>query len=266
METRSLLDVRTSSNYGAVADAPDLLNQVHLSKLWQVPHWLGFCVGAPTLSSASDTSPPLPWQNAHPTACIQAHGLPTGGTSFIAGTACLFSSDWAPGPLDSALLYIIGSLGFLAVDVMEFFTFTEDKLIRLNISISMSGSAAYVVGSVGFLPAVYALSPSIGIWGFIVGSVLIGVSQLWKTHRIGSSEGQFSLPVLWGSLDALTQVGVELNAGLGAWSFFVGTVIYLHGPDAGATLQLVLQIWIVGSIFFTLGSFFLAYRHFIMHA
>jgi hypothetical protein len=59
---------------------------------------------------------------------------------------------------------------------------------------------------------------------------------------------------------------VQLNAGLGAWSFFVGTVIYLHGPDAGATLQLVLQIWMVGSVFFTVGSLFLAYRHFVMHA
>jgi hypothetical protein len=114
------------------------------------------------------------------------------------------------GPLASALLYICGSFGFLLVDVMEFFTFTEDKLLRLNILMSVSGSTAYVIGSVGFLPLVSAITPSFGIWGFIIGSVLIGVSQLWKTHRIGSAEGEFSAAALWSSLDALTQVGVEV--------------------------------------------------------
>ena len=154
----------------------------------------------------------MPALSSNPRAppCAQCIVCAAGGTSFIAGTACLCYSDWVQGPLASALLYICGSFGFLLVDVMEFFTFTEDKLLRLNILMSVSGSTAYVIGSVGFLPLVSAITPSFGIWGFIIGSVLIGVSQLWKTHRIGSAEGEFSAAALWSSLDALTQVGVEV--------------------------------------------------------
>jgi hypothetical protein len=39
--------------------------------------------------------------------------------------------------------------------------------------------------------------------------------QLWKTHRIGSSNpsGKFSIAHILGEFDALTAVGVELNAG-----------------------------------------------------
>ncbi len=48
--------------------------------------------------------------------------------------------------------------------------------------------------------------------------------QLWKSHRIGSSEtGHFSVKTLVTVKDAFTAVGVELGAGLGAWCFFFGT-------------------------------------------
>ena len=42
----------------------------------------------------------------------------------------------------SAALYTVGSLGFLLVDVMEFFTFTSVFLLRLNIACSMTGVSA----------------------------------------------------------------------------------------------------------------------------
>ncbi len=106
----------------------------------------------------------------------------------------------------------------------------------------------------------------IGIWGFILGSFFIGSSQLWKTYRIGKGKGRvFSVANLFNDIDSCTQVAVELNAGLGGWSFFIGTIMYLHGPLEGPWYLHVLDIWTAGSIFFLLGSLSLAYRHFIMN-
>ena len=112
-------------------------------------------------------------------------GFITGGTTFIAGTAVLYLE-----PTDfianlSAFLYTVGSVGFLLVDVMEFFTFTENLLLRLNIAFSAIGSTLYVIGSAGFFPDIYNENDFYGIWGFIMGSLCIGLSQIWKVVRIG---------------------------------------------------------------------------------
>ncbi len=89
-----------------------------------------------------------------------------GGTTFIAGTGTYYYPEWEDGPFFSALLYTIGSCGFLAVDTQEFLTFTnEPMLIRTNILCSWTGSLLYVIGSVGFFPVVYAMSDQIGIQG-----------------------------------------------------------------------------------------------------
>ncbi len=168
-------------------------------------------------------------------------------------------------------LYTIGSCGFLGVDVLEFFTFTDDLGLRLNIALSASGSFAYIVGSVGFLPEVQAYSPLIGIYGFILGSFLIGVSQLIKTCRIGGGVGAretgFSISNLFADQGSFTETGVEFSAGCGAWFFFVGTIMYDAEFDELSDVQLldqILYIWICGSCSFTLGAFFLGFRHFVM--
>jgi hypothetical protein len=192
-------------------------------------------------------------------------GFFVGGFTFVIGTLLYFHPSWEYGAACSAALYTLGSLGFLTVDVMEFFTFTEIPIIRINISCSMTGSLFYVIGSIGFFPELYNRTDVIGIWGFILGSFFIGTSQLWKTYRIGKGKGdKFSITNLFTDEDAYTQVGVELNAGFGAWSFFIGTIMYLHGPLEGPWYIHVLYIWTAGSFFFLLGSFSLAYRHFIM--
>ena len=76
-------------------------------------------------------------------------------------------------------------------------------------------------------------------------------TQLWKTHRIGKGDGDsFSLHRLVTETEALTAVGVELSAGLGAWCFFVGTGIYEQGPleGPGSVVPLVLQVRISGAL------------------
>jgi hypothetical protein len=69
-----------------------------------------------------------------------------------------------------------GSCGFLGVDVQELFTFRGDTLLSINIMLSVIGSALYVVGSIGFFPELEI--PEVGVWGFILGSFFIGVSQV----------------------------------------------------------------------------------------
>ena len=180
----------------------------------------------------------------------------TGGVSFIIGTALLF-----PSPstyllsLLSAIIYTIGSVGFLAVDIQEFFTFTDDNLLRLNISISATGSLAYVIGSLGYIPSIESDYPLLGIVGFIIGSLLIFCSQLWKLYRIGWP---------FKNKDTLTASLVEGGACLGGLFFLIGSVLVELIPNNDATLW-VLVLWLIGSISFTIGGFSLSYRHFVLN-
>lgn len=84
----------------------------------------------------------------------------------------------------AGILYTLGSVGFLYVDILEFFTFTDDNWISANIVMSAIGSTFYVIGSVGFLPVFFEVSMTTGLLGFIVGSALIGLSQTWKVLRL----------------------------------------------------------------------------------
>jgi hypothetical protein len=67
-------------------------------------------------------------------------------------------------------------------------------------------------------------------------------------------------------MDSITATGVELGAGIGAWCFFFGTMLFKNGPLDGpdSVLSTVLWTWVAGSVFFTMGALFLGARHFIM--
>jgi len=188
-------------------------------------------------------------------------GFFCGGTTFILGTLCYFYPEWEEGGLYADMLYTLGSCGFLYVDVLEFFTFTDDFLLRCNITMSATGSTFYVIGSVGFLPVFFNESATCGELGFIAGSAFIGVSQSWKVLRLSRSSLRGG-PCA--SKDTLTAIGVEAGAMIGAFCFLLGTIMFAHGPVEGAFYQLILTIWVWGSCAFTMGSFFLGYRHFLM--
>ena len=151
-----------------------------------------------------------------------------GGSTFIIGTACYFYPAWEVGGLVAGILYTVGSLGFLCVDVLEYFTYTDEPWLRTNISCSAIGSFLYVIGSIGYIPAVYNITALIGEYGFISGSFVIGCSQCWKVCRLSQDEGG---PC--GTLGTMTAIGVEAGAGVGAWCFLVGTIMYVPGPLVG---------------------------------
>lgn len=183
------------------------------------------------------------WRATH------AFGFVLGGTTFIGGTAILYCSSCSAAAFVSALLYTIGSFGFLSVDVLEFFTFTSLPL-RLNILASAVGSSAYVLGSIGFFPSVMSASPpgtALGVFGFEIGSGVIALSQFFKVRRL-----------LVGRADASSLL-VEAGAGVGASFFLVGTCLIDYN------YQLVLNLWILGSIAFTVGGLALSYRHFALN-
>jgi len=186
-----------------------------------------------------------------------------GGTTFIAGTGVLYLVQTPNLAALSAFLYTLGSLGFLLVDVLEFFTFRDPLVLRANISLSALGSTLYVIGSIGFFPSLYSASSIAGIWGFILGSLFIGVSQLCKLVRIGWREGEgFSFSSLLSTPDSMSACGVEGGAAVGAWFFFSGTLLLLLNASA---FTLVLLLWVLGSLAFTLGGISLAARHFILN-
>lgn len=215
--------------------------------------------------SEEDEEKTLPWDEQTWWRSTHAFGFVLGGTTFFVGTLTFYFPDLKFLGLDqgnfSAWLYIIGSSGFLYVDLLEFFTFTDETCLRLNISASMFGSLLYLIGSVGFLPAVYAVTSAIGIQGFIWGSFFIGVSQTCKLVRINSGEGGIS-----GSKDNCTAACVEGGACLGAAGFFFGTIYYYFIQDnlVGTPWMVILAMWMFGSTLFTLGGLSLTYRHAVM--
>lgn len=215
--------------------------------------------------AAALAAPPL--QDTRAWRALHALGFTIGGVTFIAGTAAY----WAP-PSDAAAnaaaaLYTTGSLGFLTVDVLEFFTpaYAAAYPLRYNIACSALGSTLYVVGSVGFFAPVLAATPAVGVWGFLLGSAAIAGSQAWKVARLSvGADGRCALRALLASRDVLTAAGVEASAGLGAAHFLVGTAMYAVATEPPAWMNAVLAVWLLGSAWFSLGAGFLCVRHFVM--
>jgi hypothetical protein len=131
-----------------------------------------------------------------------------------------------------AWLYTIGSAGFLVVDLQEFFTFTEDLIVRINISGSVIGSLLYFIGSVGFFPKIYIWEPLIGIVGFVVGSIFIGFSQTWKLVRILSSPDEQGVTHNVAVNSRLNAACVEAGSMVGGYAFLIGTpyILFLELP------------------------------------
>jgi hypothetical protein len=209
-------------------------------------------------------------------------GFCLGGFTFLIGTLLYYPTIYytAKGndstvltlSIVTAWLYTIGSAGFLFVDVQEFFTFTDDTILRINISCSMVGSLFYLIGSAGFLPEIYSWTPLIGIIGFLAGSLLIGCSQAWKLVRILSTPDEEGVPHDVATTRRLNAACVEGGAMVGGFSFLVGTSYFWKGPIEGdsecfvtcSNYEFVLVLWMLGSVSFLFGGMSLAYRHIVL--
>lgn len=190
---------------------------------------------------------------------VHAFSFVLGGATFVAGSACYFVPSWADASVFAGVTYTIGSFGFLTVDLLEFFTFTRPHLLRLNIAASAIGSLCYVIGSLFFIPVLAAVNNGalVGNWGFILGSWFIGCSQICKVVRIARDRAA-------SPADRGTAIGVEGGAMIGAWCFFIGTLLFNYNGDDSNSLVAVFSLWLVGSIAFLVGGLFLSFRHAVM--
>ena len=242
-------------------------------------------------SSSIDVWDRMWWRFTH------ALGFASGGLLFTIGTLLYYLAIQDAGDAkevaflgdETAWMYVIGSFGFLYVDVLEFFTFVDEPWLRTNIACSMVGSTFYVIGSAGFLPKPYAWNPLVGILGFIAGSLMIGCSQAWKLCRIlrsstttgagnGIDEEQQQQEVEEPTTsrnarsDAINAACVEGGACVGGFAFLIGTIVYWAGPVEGdphcvkscTNYQVVLALWTLGSLTFLFGGLSLSYRHAVM--
>ena len=198
-------------------------------------------------------------------------GLFFGALAFVIGNFMYSNPEWEYGERWCAGIYTSGSLSFLFSDIFQFLGSVHTDIPRTNLWWSVVGSLMYVIGSIGFFPEVYFQTNMLGIWGFILGSFIIGCSQYWKVYRLGmGSKGRFHISNLLAKVPAFVEFGVELSAGLGAWCYLIGMGMYLdstlQGSFEGPWYLAILYIWSAGSFFFLLRSLFLGYRYWTVAA
>ena len=225
------------------------------------------------------------------------HTIPylTGGITFFIGSLAYLTSvsNYELG----GWMFTIGSVGFLYADLTEWWKnnkvgcafdaeFRDDLEERsgkdfepastsigqyqraengLNFAFSAFGSLLYLIGSIMYIPEVGAVVE--GTIVFIPGSLVIFFSQMWKLYRAGChplpgverkcSERFFELKNLSEDLPA---VGVDLNAGLGGFAYFIGSCLFL--PGSGAAIDTAVGWFVLGGTFFSLSGFFIIYRYF----
>jgi hypothetical protein len=132
----------------------------------------------------------------------------------------------------------------ITVDTVNPFTYLRPVYDPMVSGASTDGKTWYGAADPALLPGI--------VYGFIAGSFFIGCSQFWKVGRIMTTTKD------------ITAVGVELNPGLGAWCFFVGTMMYNNPYYLEHYYGIIVNIWEVGSVLFTMGALFLTFRHFVM--
>jgi len=190
-----------------------------------------------------------------------------GASCFLAGTWFVQMHADPNNPTAKwAGLYLIGSIGFIFVDIIELLSFKNEFWLCANMLLSFVGNACFVFGSVGFSPVIYRQTDSIGIGGFFLGGLFISVSQFWKIRRILSSAAEWSKDTITFTFteEVFTVFGIELSSGLGAFFFWIGTIMLLCGSKEEAFFQIFLNVWLTGSILFVVSAIFLLYRHGIM--
>jgi len=213
-----------------------------------------------------------------------------GGFTFVAGSCC-----YLPGMQNyvyGAWLFTIGSAAFFYADINEWwknnrvgclfddeyrsmfesqvgcYMAPQESILGifqraengLNFAFSAFGSFLYLIGSILFIPSLQSVV--LGTEVFIVGSIIIFLSQTWKLYRAGCTDEMninnkvFICENLMNDTPAL---GVDLNAGLGGFAYFIGSILFL--PSIGESEQAA-HWFVFGGLLFALSGIFLVFRYF----
>lgn len=134
----------------------------------------------------------------------------------------------------------------------------------MNFALSAFGSLLYLIGSVMFIPSTGAIVD--GTVVFIVGSLVIFLSQMWKVYRQGLTDPNdialrvFKLSNYQYDLPAL---GVDAFAGIGGLAYAVGSAYFLPQYDTSDAVTILAATWFTfGGSAFTLSGLFIVYRYY----
>jgi hypothetical protein len=130
----------------------------------------------------------------------------------------------------------------------------------LNFAFSAFGSFLYLIGSILFIPSLDSIT--LGTEVFIVGSIVIFLSQMWKIYRIGCTDetnADSKVFICENLMSDTPALGVDLNAGLGGFAYFIGSILFL--PSIGQYEQAA-NWFVFGGLLFSLSGMFLMYRYF----
>jgi hypothetical protein len=202
-------------------------------------------------------------QNTNAWRALHAYSSLLGGATNFAATILAFWRKSYNANVWVGILFLVGSLAYFVVALMELYVPTKDLTKRFIISSLLVGYVFYTAGSAGMFPdftddddaGFYSGNSQLMIWGFIFGSSFIGVSEIVDLHRLGRTTNGFL-----GDAANANMFGQKIGGVLGSLCYLWGTAII----DIGGIFDAAAVIWILGSSSFLVGSFFLVYRHFVL--
>lgn len=184
-----------------------------------------------------------------------------GGVTFLFGSIALLPAltGKIDGAFISALLYTIGSAGFLLADITEWLHFTKPCFphYSANYLFSALGSAIYLIGSICYFPSLDAAKS--GALYFIIGSSVIVLAQTWKIVRTLFMNEK---PYWRNYFEDPSGFYVDLYAGLGALMYLIGTVVMNKSASDTDYLLVGVLIYCLGGLFFTLSGLYMQKRYY----
>lgn len=216
----------------------------------------------------------------------------TGGVLFTLGSVAIYPALYSANLIGWA--YTFGSVGFLFADSMEWLhpsksvgcipnpTYDESfekqvspffkpkgtalgylqrAEVGWNLFLNFIGSGIYLLGSIWYIPSMHDTIQ--GTDAFIVGSLVIAVSQVWKFIRRGCTnindpaDGSFRVDNLfkYHDLEYYGEVTSELSTFIGGLLYLLGSVVFLPRVDVDTTRNSA-AVWMytIGSLFFMLSG------------
>jgi hypothetical protein len=205
-----------------------------------------------------------------------------GGIFFVLGSFCYYPeiSTIVNGDVLGGWLFTVGSANFLLADITEWNHFRFGciggnsnqplrtvctKLKRaqfgINFFTSAIGSLLYLLGSIFFIPATNLLYQ--GEILFIVGSLVIFFSQLWKCVRTAvTNEGNNEKNSMLNNIKAdFSGFNIDLWAGMGGLFYAIGTYVFKNTITSDDLLNAV-NLFVIGGSCFFLSGVFMQYRYY----
>ena len=150
-----------------------------------------------------------------------------GGFLFLVGSILIFPwfSSLQNSVLFSAWCYIIGALAFVLADLMEWLHYLNIQGYYLdyiaNYLISLLAAIVYLIGCIFLIPQLKSEDKAIDL--FIVGSVMIVISQSWKIYR---TLYQSEESLCWILRQNGNKMGAYVSGWLGGLFFLIGSIVF----------------------------------------